>query len=82
MYRVYHEEEKLVYLDPVECKAIATEMGTRELDMQCFPQIGRELANEGLLHRYGGGKDQHNAKGKRFEGHGVKRYFWIPVKHP
>jgi hypothetical protein len=75
------EEAMRVYLDPVECPAIATEMGKRLGDMQSFKSVGRELLNEGLCQAHVERGKVRSTRGLRIRSHGLKRYFWIPIEH-
>jgi hypothetical protein len=75
------EKQKLVYLDPVECGALATEMGKRHDDRQSFKRVGRELLNEGLCHAHVEGGKTRPTKVTRIRNHGVDRYLWIPIEH-
>ncbi len=73
------EVDKLVYLNPVESVAMATEMARRNGDLQSFARVGRELSNEGLCQSSTEREKDRHTRAKRIAGHGQKRYIWIPI---
>jgi hypothetical protein len=73
-----------VYLDPIECQAIATKMAKEQRNPQCFASIGRELMQEELVvvqQFKRGDKAINTAAGpKRIHG-ARKRYYWVDPTH-
>jgi hypothetical protein len=73
------EDAGLVYLDPTESAAVASEQGRRHDTPQSFSSIGRELLNEGLCRSHLDGEKTRATGDKRIHNHGKRRYFWIAI---
>jgi hypothetical protein len=75
------EDSGVVYLNPDESTAVATEQARRHNTAQSFGSIGRELLNEELCQQHRDGQKVRAAGFKRIKNHGNHRYFWIPITH-